>query len=121
MRANWIDRVILIWSENGRCVKLNNQPPVLQGLFFKFRASSRASWRLSWEVFRSYVGRCWIQDCVFQGGRCSGILELRSASRGAGQRILEDLGMWLEPRTEGTTLQLAVVRLLAHAGSHGKT
>ena len=33
--------------------------------FLGVGASSGGSWRLSWEGFGSYVGRCWLQDGVF--------------------------------------------------------
>ena len=33
--------------------------------FLKVGASSGRSWRLSWEGFGGYVGRCWLQDHVF--------------------------------------------------------
>ena len=51
-------------SKNGRSVKTNNSTPFL--VFFSgVGASSGGSWRLSWEGFGSYVGRCWLQDGVF--------------------------------------------------------
>ena len=33
--------------------------------FLGVGASSGGSWRLSWERFGGYVGRCWLQDGVF--------------------------------------------------------
>ena len=35
------------------------------GGFLGVGASSGGSWRLSWERFGGYVGRCWLQDGVF--------------------------------------------------------
>ena len=35
------------------------------GGFLGVGASSGGSWRLSWEGFGSYVGRCWLQHDVF--------------------------------------------------------
>ena len=54
----------------------NDQHSITFGGFLGVGASSGGFWRLSWEGFGSYVGRCWLQDGVFFGylGRCCGIL-----------------------------------------------
>ena len=52
-----------LWK-NGRSVKTNNTTALLL-VFLGVGASSGGSWRLSWEGFGSYVGRCWLQDGVF--------------------------------------------------------
>ena len=43
----------------------NDQYSITFGGFLGVGASSGGSWRLSWEGFGSYVGRCWLQDVVF--------------------------------------------------------
>ena len=43
----------------------NNQHSITFGGFLGVGASSGGFWRLSWEGFGSYVGRCWLQDGVF--------------------------------------------------------
>ena len=43
----------------------NDQNSITFGGVLGIGASSGGSWRLSWEGFGSYVGRCWLQDGVF--------------------------------------------------------
>ena len=43
----------------------NDQHSITFAGFLGAGASSGGSWRLSWEGFWSYVGRCWLQDGVF--------------------------------------------------------
>ena len=43
----------------------NDQHSITFGGVLGVGASSGGSWRLSWEGFGSYVGRCWLQDGVF--------------------------------------------------------
>ena len=43
----------------------NDQLLITFSGFLGVGASSGGSWRLSWEGFGSYVGRCWLQDGVF--------------------------------------------------------
>ena len=43
----------------------NDQHSITFGGFLGVGASSGGSWRLSWEGFGGYVGRCWLQDGVF--------------------------------------------------------
>ena len=43
----------------------NEQHYSTLGGFLGVGASSGGSWRLSWERFGGYVGRCWLQDGVF--------------------------------------------------------
>jgi len=43
----------------------NDQHSITNGGFLGVGASSGGFWRLSWEGFGSYVGRCWLQDGVF--------------------------------------------------------
>ena len=43
----------------------NDQHSITFGGFLGVGASSGGSWRLSWERFGGYVGRCWLQDGVF--------------------------------------------------------
>ena len=43
----------------------NDQRSITFGGFLGVGASSGGFWRLSWEGFGSYVGRCWLQDSAF--------------------------------------------------------
>ena len=43
----------------------NDQHSITFGGVLGVGASSGGSWRLSWEGFGSYVGRCWLQEGVF--------------------------------------------------------
>jgi hypothetical protein len=97
----------------------NEQPSISFDGFLKVRGASGGSWRLSWEGFGSYVGRCWLQDGVFQA--ILGYVmaswsqdEPTGAQKSESSRIC---GGRLEPRTGGTTQSWEVVRVLALGGS----
>ena len=52
-----------LWEKWPKCK--NEQRYSTFAGFLGVGASSGGSWRLSWERFGGYVGRCWLQDGVF--------------------------------------------------------
>ena len=64
-------------------------------------ASSRGSWRLPWERFGGYVGRCWLQDGVFLAILGDVWTSWRQGWRTRAQDAADDRKSWIFGSLEG--------------------
>ena len=109
--GSWEHFWLLFSRSLEQCPKCKNeQPSITFGGFLGVGASSGGFWRLSFEGFGGYVGRCWVQEDGFRWflGPCVTFWWQASASNPSWVHLGWELGGWLgglgaqgEPRTGG--------------------
>ena len=95
-----------LWSLFSRCLQKwrkckNEQRYSTLGGFLGVGASSGGSWRLSWERFGGYVGRCWLQDGVFLAILGDVWTSWRQGWRTRAQDAADDRKSWIFGGLEG--------------------